>query len=244
MPGARRRSSRRTRRSSSRSAALGVSDELLDTGLEELAAVMEGCASVNTDRFQVVAEPEPGPRAGLLHGHRLRDLHGRLREPQVGRRRRPLRRARLATARRPTRASASRSASPGPSYPCISRGVLTRRPVRALGRPGRARRRGVPGGQRRGRPAAAGARHRPPRWPPPPQKFGKQIRYAERRGIPYVWFPGADGAADQVKDIRSGDQVDADPDTWTPPAEDLRPRVVSTCPRTQTSTRTTKEQDQ
>ena len=22
-----------------------------------------------------------------------------------------------------------------------------------------------------------------------PQKFGKQIRYAERRGIPYVWFP-------------------------------------------------------
>ena len=23
-----------------------------------------------------------------------------------------------------------------------------------------------------------------------PQKFGKQIRYAERKGIPYVWFPG------------------------------------------------------
>ena len=34
------------------------------------------------------------------------------------------------------------------------------------------------------------------------------------------------GAANQVKDIRSGDQVHADPDTWTPPAEDLRPRVV------------------
>jgi histidyl-tRNA synthetase len=60
------------------------------------------------------------------------------------------------------------------------------------------------------------------------QKFGKQIRYAERRGVPYVWFPGADGTSDQVKDIRSGDQVDADPDAWTPPAEDLRPRVVST----------------
>jgi histidyl-tRNA synthetase len=60
-----------------------------------------------------------------------------------------------------------------------------------------------------------------------PQKFGKQIRYAERRGVPYVWFPGADGAADQVKDIRSGDQVDADPDAWTPPTDDLRPRVVS-----------------
>ena len=23
------------------------------------------------------------------------------------------------------------------------------------------------------------------------QKFGKQIRYAERRGIPFVWFPAA-----------------------------------------------------
>jgi histidyl-tRNA synthetase len=61
------------------------------------------------------------------------------------------------------------------------------------------------------------------------QKFGKQIRYAERRGIPYVWFPGssADGTADQVKDIRSGDQVDADAHAWTPPIEDLRPQVVT-----------------
>jgi histidyl-tRNA synthetase len=40
-----------------------------------------------------------------------------------------------------------------------------------------------------------------------------------------VWFPGAD-AADQVKDIRSGEQVDADAATWAPPAEDLWPRVV------------------
>jgi len=58
-----------------------------------------------------------------------------------------------------------------------------------------------------------------------PQKFGKQIRYAERRGIPYVLFPGADGAAHQIKDIRSGDQVDADPASWTPPAADLRPQI-------------------
>ncbi|GAB3803836.1 histidine--tRNA ligase [Micromonospora zhanjiangensis] len=60
---------------------------------------------------------------------------------------------------------------------------------------------------------------------PSAAKFGKQIRYAERRGIPYVWFPGADGAADEVKDIRSGDQVQATPDGWTPPAADLRPVV-------------------
>jgi len=62
-------------------------------------------------------------------------------------------------------------------------------------------------------------------------KFGKQIRYAERRGIPYVWFTAVaeDGTTTyEVKDIRSGDQVPADPATWTPPAQDLRPRVVRT----------------
>jgi histidyl-tRNA synthetase len=61
-----------------------------------------------------------------------------------------------------------------------------------------------------------------------PQKFGKQIRYAERRGIPFVWFPpstASEAAGHQVKDIRSGEQVPADPDTWRPPVEDLRPRV-------------------
>ena len=56
---------------------------------------------------------------------------------------------------------------------------------------------------------------------------------ADQRGIPFVWFPGtgrADGAApatDSVKDIRSGEQVQADPATWVPsdPA-DLAPRLV------------------
>ncbi len=58
------------------------------------------------------------------------------------------------------------------------------------------------------------------------QKFGKQIRYAERRGIPYVWFTGRDGGH-EVKDIRTGEQVAADPATWTPPEQDLRPQVVT-----------------
>jgi histidyl-tRNA synthetase len=58
-----------------------------------------------------------------------------------------------------------------------------------------------------------------------PQKFGKQIRYAERRGIPYVLFATDDGP--QIKDIRTGDQVAVDPATWTPPVEDLRPRITS-----------------
>ncbi|MCW3843331.1 histidine--tRNA ligase [Micromonospora yasonensis] len=58
---------------------------------------------------------------------------------------------------------------------------------------------------------------------PSAAKFGKQIRYAERRGIPYVWFPGAEG--DAVKDIRSGEQVAAAAGEWTPPRADLKPLV-------------------
>lgn len=61
---------------------------------------------------------------------------------------------------------------------------------------------------------------------PRPDRFGKQIRYADRRGIPYVWFPGED--VGQVKDIRSGEQVAADPSVWRPPAADLRPQILAT----------------
>jgi histidyl-tRNA synthetase len=60
---------------------------------------------------------------------------------------------------------------------------------------------------------------------PSAAKFGKQIRYAERRGIPYVWFPGAEGAPDEVKDIRSGEQVAAAAGEWTPARDDLKPLV-------------------
>ena len=71
---------------------------------------------------------------------------------------------------------------------------------------------------------------------PTAAKYGKQIKYADRRGVPFVWFPATpehtreDGTVvpaqgDQVKDIRSGEQVDAAPATWTPPAEDLWPVV-------------------
>jgi histidyl-tRNA synthetase len=60
---------------------------------------------------------------------------------------------------------------------------------------------------------------------PSAAKYGKQIRHADRRGIPFVWFPGEDGP-DQVKDIRSGSQTDADADSWQPPEQDRWPRVV------------------
>ena len=77
--------------------------------------------------------------------------------------------------------------------------------------------------------AALRARGVPCEVAPVAAKFGKQIKFADRRGIPFVWFPGEDGGPEalrgSVKDIRSGDQVDADAVTWTPPAEDLRPGV-------------------
>ena len=76
--------------------------------------------------------------------------------------------------------------------PCSSRSsTRTLAPDEPSDRAARLRSRGIPG------EVAATA-----------QKFGRQIRYAERRGIPFVWFPGAGGAPDEVKDIRTGDQVD------------------------------------
>ncbi|GAB3116819.1 histidine--tRNA ligase [Janibacter alkaliphilus] len=63
---------------------------------------------------------------------------------------------------------------------------------------------------------------------PAAARFGKQIRYAERRGIPYVWFVGAgEDGGDQIKDIRSGEQVDAVAEEWRCPVADLRPQVVA-----------------
>jgi histidyl-tRNA synthetase len=79
---------------------------------------------------------------------------------------------------------------------------------------------------------------------PSAAKYGKQIRYADRRGIPFVWFPApaddrSDGpahaaddprAAGQVKDIRSGEQTSASALDWVPPSADLLPRLVSASP--------------
>ena len=62
---------------------------------------------------------------------------------------------------------------------------------------------------------------------PSAAKFGKQIKYADRRGIPFVWFTGEDGRH-EVKDIRSGEQVAADPSSWTPPSIDLHPTIEAT----------------
>lgn len=51
-----------------------------------------------------------------------------------------------------------------------------------------------------------------------PQKIGKQMSYAEKKGIPYVWFPPFDDdGAHEVKNMASKEQAAADPDAWKMP---------------------------
>ncbi|RNL80638.1 histidine--tRNA ligase [Halostreptopolyspora alba] len=49
-------------------------------------------------------------------------------------------------------------------------------------------------------------------------RIGKQIQYASRKGIPFVWFPPfEDGGPHEVKDMATGEQGQADPTTWSRP---------------------------
>ena len=130
--------------------------------------------------------------------------------------RRPLRRARR---RRPDDLPGRRHLArrqPRCWCPLLGRGRAHRRPAGAVARcwsPWSTRSHGPPATQvatalrARGIPCEVAAAAAP--------KFGKQIRYAERRGIPFVWFPGADGGH-EVKDIRIGEQVAADPEHLDP----------------------------
>ncbi|SDE23548.1 histidine--tRNA ligase [Glycomyces harbinensis] len=60
---------------------------------------------------------------------------------------------------------------------------------------------------------------------PSAAKFGKQIKFADKRGIPFVLFANEEGT--QIKDIRSGDQETIDVDQWDPPVQDLYARIVT-----------------
>ena len=188
--------------------ALGVTDELLDEGLAELAAVLEGCADVVGERVTVEANLRIARGLDYYTGTVLEIfMAGYERLKSVG-----------GGGRYDALASDGRTTYPGVGVsfgvsrtlvPLIADGVLTGS-------------RAVPSAvlvaltDEEGRPASnavAGALRRRGiacEVAPDPAKFGKQIRYAERRGIPYVWFVQADGSH-QVKDIRSGAQVDADP---------------------------------
>lgn len=45
------------------------------------------------------------------------------------------------------------------------------------------------------------------------RKIPDQMKYASKKGIPYVWLPFADGH--QVKNMNTGDQTPANPEDWT-----------------------------
>ncbi|CAJ64376.1 MULTISPECIES: histidine--tRNA ligase [Frankia] len=50
-----------------------------------------------------------------------------------------------------------------------------------------------------------------------PDKIAKQVRYAARKGIGFVWFPPFDeGREHEVKNMATGDQAAADPAAWLP----------------------------
>jgi histidyl-tRNA synthetase len=207
---------------------LGVEDPLLDEGLTELSAVVAGCAPLTGPRVQVVADLKIARGldyyTGTVFETRLDGFES------LG--------SICSGGRYDALASDGRTTYPGVGIslgvsrvlvPLVQKGVLTGSRV-------------VPSAvlvaladeESRGDADAVAQQLRASGVPcevaASPQKFGKQIRYAERRGIPYVWFAAGsatDEGTHQVKDIRTGDQVAADPATWTPPNEDLRPRVVA-----------------
>src|SRR3954447_5333877 len=170
--------------------ALGVADDLLETGLSELAAVVEGCASVNGERFRVIASLSLARGLDYYTGTVFEIyMDGFENLKSVG-----------GGGRYDALASDGRTTYPGVGIsfgisrtvvPLLNRGVLSgdravpSAVLVAMADEGaretsnrvaqRLRARGIPA------EVAASA-----------QKFGKQIRYAERRGIPYVWFPADD----------------------------------------------------
>ena len=209
--------------------ALGVKDDLLDIGLAELASVVEGCAATAGEQVAVEANLRIARGLDYYTGTVVEIfMSGYERLKSVG-----------GGGRYDALADDGKTTYPGVGVsfgvsrtliPLIAEGVLTSS-------------RSVPSAvlvalvdeESRGASDAVAMALRangvPCEVAPAPQKFGKQIRFAERRGIPYVWFPPADqNGADghEVKDIRSGEQVGADPATWTPPTEDLTPRVTNT----------------
>ncbi|GAA0983386.1 histidine--tRNA ligase [Nocardioides aquaticus] len=215
--------------------ALGVTDELLETGLAELAAVVEGCADVVSDRVSVEVDLRIARGLDYYTGTVLEIfMAGYERLKSVG-----------GGGRYDALASDGRTTYPGVGVsfgvsrtllPLMADGVLAgSRPVPSAVLVALTDEESRPAAQRVA--TALRARGVACEVAPTPAKFGKQIRFAERRGIPYVWFsrrdpdggePDAAGAlTHEVKDIRSGEQVAADPATWTPPTEDLRARVLT-----------------
>ena len=203
--------------------ALGVEDELLEAGLVELAAVIEGCADATSPRVTVEANLRIARGLDYYTGTVLEVfMAGYEQLKSVG-----------GGGRYDALASDGRTTYPGVGVsfgvsrtvvPLIADGVLagSRKVPSAVlvavtDEDGRSTSGAVA--------AALRARGVACEVSADAAKFGKQIRAAERRGIPFVWFTQEDGTH-EVKDIRTGEQVAADPATWTPPETDLRPQVI------------------
>ncbi len=205
--------------------ALGVQHELLDVGLAELAAVIEGCASLVTDRVEIVADLKIARGldyyTGTVFETRL-DGYESLGSICSG-------------GRYDALASDGRTTYPGVGIslgvsrllvPLLSRGLVVADRsvpsavlVAVVGEDSRAS-----SDTLADRLRANGV---PCEVAPSAARFGKQIKHAERLGIPFVLFPDPEGGDPEIKDIRSGEQSAVDLTTWTPPVEDLQPRVRS-----------------
>lgn len=201
--------------------ALGVEHPLLDQGLAELAQLVEACQHLVTDRIRIVADLKIArgldyytgtvfetrldgyeSMGSICSGGRYDALasDGKTTYPGVG--------ISLGVSRVLVPLVGKGKLNADRSVPSAVLVSLTDETARADADAlaGRFRANGVPC-----EVAATAA------------KFGKQIRYAERRGIPWVAFTTEAGV--EVKDIRSGEQQAVDPATWTPPEADLRPAV-------------------
>jgi histidyl-tRNA synthetase len=208
--------------------AFGVDHPLLDEGLAELAAVLDGCRSVSTDRLRVDADLRIARGldyyTGTVFETRMAGFDN------VG--------SICSGGRYDSLATDGRTTYPGVG---ISLGV-TRMLVPLFTRGKLAGSRAVPSAvlvalpdeeSRRDCEAVGDvlrARGIPVEVAASAAKYGRQIRYAERRGIPFVWFPAPGGQSSEVKDIRSGEQVAADPAIWRPPDADLYPDIVTSVP--------------
>lgn len=213
--------------------ALGVSDPLLDQGLAELAQVVRGAAALRSDRVEVTADLRIARGldyyTGTVYETRVNGLE------HLG--------SVCSGGRYESLATSGSQTYPGVGIsfgltralgPLFARGALTADrsvPTCVLV--------AVTDETSRGRSEAVAAALRrrgiPTEVAPAAARFGKQIRHADRRGIPYVWFPGdgdadegaGEGTGDEVKDIRSGEQTGAHAGSWSPPPADLQPGLVS-----------------
>ena len=197
-----------------------TSNELLDAGIDELSAVMRGCAAISGLTVEADLRIARGLDyyTGTVFETRMTGYES------LG--------SICSGGRYDSLASDSKATYPGVGIslgvtrmlvPLFQDGALDAdRPVPSAVLVA------LPDEQSRDRCAAIAqalrARGIPCEVAPEPRKFGRQIRFAEQRGIPFVWFPGE---PDEVKDIRSGDQVPADAASWRPPENDLRPQVIS-----------------